>query len=376
MRRQIPTLRGLAILAVVCNHTAGVGLVALIWWGHRYGLAGDPPYLEQIGSLPYYGLIVIQQLSNFSVPAFLFISGFFIAYAARGSGPTLSWKIVRARITNLLWPYVVWSLANYALSLLLGEGYPLTEFLRRLAIGNVSMAYFFVPLLCQFYLLSPIVARLAKTRSCLLLAVSALIQWTVTGLRYLQVSPVALPDVVRATDAAGPWIFASWTFARWAFYFPFGAVCGFHSKRINLWLGRFKWVLLVAMVVLGAVSVLESEALYQATEDYGWARGNLKFSSFLYVMSTILFLLALTRGTIPFTRAIERMGTKSYGIYLLHPLVLGLVPKVIYHIAPWLLASQILLQPVVVTSAVAIPLLFMASVPKSPAKRFYSYLFG
>ena len=78
MRRQIPILRGLAILAVVYNHATGWGYTAMFWWADRYRQVGSLPNYDQMGSLPYYVLAVIQQLAQFSVPAFLFISGFFI----------------------------------------------------------------------------------------------------------------------------------------------------------------------------------------------------------------------------------------------------------------------------------------------------------
>jgi peptidoglycan/LPS O-acetylase OafA/YrhL len=90
----------------------------------------------------------------------------------------------------------------------------------------------------------------------------------------------------------------------------------------------------------------------------------------------ILLFLAFDQISLPFTRAIDWIGTRSYGIYLLHPKVTELAARVIYHIAPWLLAHQVLYQPVLVASGLGIPLLFMTGVAKSPARKFYRYLFG
>ena len=370
MRRQIPLLRGLAILAVVCNHAAGWGYNAMFWWTHRYRRVDSLPNYDQLGSLSYYGLLIVQQLALFSVPAFLFISGFFIAYAARGDPPTLSWKVVRARITNLLWPYLVWSLVIFIGDGLQGKWYSLAEYVRRLAVGDATGAYFFVPLLSQFYLLSPLIARFGKRGEDLLIAVSALIQLVAIGLIYLSLFGVALSNALYDTGAIG------WVFAWHAVYFPLGAVCGFHYSRLKPWLARAKWGLLVATVVLGALSVFESEMLYRVTLNYAWAYGGLKFSSGLYAVAFILFFLALDRISIPLTRTVSWVGARSYGIYLLHPMVLTLVSKVIYHVAPWMLAHQVLYQPMLVVSAVGIPLIFMIGVAKSRAKKFYPYLFG
>ncbi|MDY7076762.1 MAG: acyltransferase [Chloroflexota bacterium] len=366
--RRLPILRGVAILAVVCHHAAGWGFTALIWAGWNQG--SNPAYSDLIGTPAYYALVVIQQLALFSVPAFLFIAGFFIAYAARGNPPSLGWKVVRARITNLLWPYIVWSVVIYASYLLQGADYSLLEFLQRLITGNVIGAYFFVPLLCQFYLLSPLIVRLAKHRGSLLLITSALIQLTMIGLWYLHLFGVPLPEPLQAISRAGTW-FSGW----WAFYFPFGIVCGFHIRRFQMGVARFKRVLLIGVVLLGVLSILEFETLYRFSQSE-WLRSPMKFSTWLYAAAFILFFIALDRRSIPFIRTFNQIGTRSYGIYLLHPKAMELLAKTMYHVTPWFLPHQILFQPVLVGLSLGLPLLLMAVVAKSPAKRYYSYLFG
>ena len=228
-------------------------------------------------------------------------------------------------------------------------------------------AYFYVPLLCQFYLLSPVIVRLAESRVGLLLTIFTLIQLSLTSLSYLRLFGVDLPDVFETSG---------WVFVHWAFFFPFGVVCGFHQKLVHQWLARFKWGLVVAVVVLGVLSVVESEMLYTLTQNYSWARGHHKFSIFLYGLAFILFFLSLDTRSLPLSRAIERLGSRSYGIYLLHLPVQDVVARVTYHVAPLLLANQVLYQLLLVASSIGIPVLFMAGVMKSPAKRLYHHLFG
>lgn len=383
MRKLIPFLRGLAILAVVANHSAGTGLGALFFWAHSHR-NGNPPYLGEYSTLPYYGLSVIRQLTLFSVPAFLFISGYFIAYAARGKQATLSWKVVRTRIASLLWPYLIWSVIAYTLqllqsALLKGSGsYSLGEFLLRLATGRVVEAYFFVPLLVQFYVLAPIIARFAKQRSGMLLVIALALQLSISGAWYLHMLGVILPRGVRfvlESDTA--------LFVRWAVFFPLGTVCGFQAGRIGRWLSRYKWFLLVTAIAFGVLSVLETLALNHLQTDIlhrslrvYLATHELKLSTMAYAVVTIFAILAFGRKAVRFADLVERIGSRSYGIYLVHPIVIQIIATFLYFTTPWLASQQWLLQPILFLSTVGLPILLMTVVARSPGKKFYRYAFS
>jgi peptidoglycan/LPS O-acetylase OafA/YrhL len=366
MTKQLPLLRGIAILAVVCNHAAGRGYTAMFWWVHRYRDVAAPNF-DQVGSLPYYGLVVMQQLALFSVPAFLFISGFFIAYAARGSRPTLSWKVVRARVANLLWPYLVWSLVIFVGDALEGKTYAWGRYLGGIVLGRAVGAYFFIPLIIQFYLLSPILVPLAKHRSRILLISLALVQLLVIGLLYYHKFGGQLPSLPDNWPWAPVW---------WAFYFPLGVVCGFYRTRLKQWLARAKWVLLIAVAAFGILSIFEAEWLYFATGDFDWSHASFKLSSCLYAVAFILSFLAWDTRSVPFARFLNQLGGMSYGIYLLHPKSMEIVARVVYHVAPWLLSQQVLLQPIFIVVSVGVPVLLMGLLARSRFKVSYRYLFG
>jgi hypothetical protein len=50
--------------------------------------------------------------------------------------------------------------------------------------------------------------------------------------------------------------------------------------------------------------------------------------------------------------------------------------RAIYHFLPALLGYQIVFQPILYAAGLGIPLLLMALVRHSPARRFYAYQFG
>jgi peptidoglycan/LPS O-acetylase OafA/YrhL len=80
--------------------------------------------------------------------------------------------------------------------------------------------------------------------------------------------------------------------------------------------------------------------------------------------------------SIPFSRALYHLGTRSYGIYLIHYLLMTLVAKVIYRFVPWLLGQQLLYQPILLVVGFGGVLLLMATVSRSPMRRYYRFLFG
>jgi membrane-bound acyltransferase YfiQ involved in biofilm formation len=338
----------------------------MFWWAHRYRDVPSPTF-DQVGSLPYYGLVAMQQLALFSVPAFLFISGFFVAYAARGSQGTLSWKIVQTRVLALLWPYLLWSGVVFLTDALMGEIRAPVGYVTGILLGNAVGAYFFIPLIIQFYLMSPLLAPLAKRKGPGLLIGSALVQLLFIALVYQRYFGGRLPSF------PDNW---PWAFMWWAFYFPLGIVCGFHSKAITDQLRRFRWLLLVVTIGLAVLSVVEAEWLYVATGEFGWPHATFKISSCLYAVAFILAFLAFDTGALPAGRALDQIGGMSYGIYLLHPKTMELAARATYHVAPWLLSQQLLLQPLLIVLSAGLPIVLMRLTARSPMRRSYRYLFG
>ena len=132
MTKRLLLLNGLAIMAVVCNHASHWGFISLSWCLGQTVAAGDN---TQIGALTYYGLVAIGKLAVFSVPAFLVVSGFFVAYAARGSQSALGWKMVTTRVTSLAVHYIIWSVVIFVTDAFQGIRLPPDKYLLRLAYG-------------------------------------------------------------------------------------------------------------------------------------------------------------------------------------------------------------------------------------------------
>ena len=74
MNRQFAALSGVAMLLIVLNHTIEMGTKVPLSYG-----------FPAVAGPLRVALSVLQGLGVFAVPTFLFISGAFIAYAARAS---------------------------------------------------------------------------------------------------------------------------------------------------------------------------------------------------------------------------------------------------------------------------------------------------
>jgi surface polysaccharide O-acyltransferase-like enzyme len=119
MVKRLLILNGVAIVAAVLYHTTGWGFTALFWWTDRY-LPVPVPNFEQLGGTVYYVLRFLEQLVIFAIPAFLFVSGYFVAVAAGRTQKTVNWKLIRSRIINLAIPFVLWSVLILAAKILEG----------------------------------------------------------------------------------------------------------------------------------------------------------------------------------------------------------------------------------------------------------------
>ncbi len=370
MIRRLLLLNGFAVLGAVLNHASGWGFTALFWWTDQY-LGGTVPNYSRMGSAGYYGLRIIEQVIMFSIPAFLFVSGFFMAFATGRQRENVSWSVVGNRIKNLVIPYLLWSAAIFVLHALQDGFRPPLVYVENLLFGRTAAPYYYVPLITQFFVLSPLVfVPLAKKRWKLLLVVSGMVQLIVHLAQYPLILGWDMPlasQIVRFSPG--------WFVPQTVFWFSFGVVAGFHLPIFKEWLARWKWVLLGGTAVFWVLASVEWELLFQWS-GAEWLPPNTTLLDSLYAGCFILSFMAFEKAPIPFAKQWGDLGTKSFGIYLIHAPVLEIVSRGIYHVAPDLLPYQILFIPILVFSGLAIPLLFMAVVNRTSIRPYYQYIFG
>ena len=369
MIRRLLLLNGLAVVAAVVQHASGWGFTSLFWWTDRYaGVA--PPDFTQVGSATYYALRIAEQLTVFAPPAFLFVSGVFVAFAAGRDGTAFGWDKAAGRVRMLVIPYVAWSLALFALRAADGVVDEPRGYVTRLLLGGAAEPYYYVPLVVQVYLLAPLLTPLLKKHWKPVLIFAAAVQLGAQAARY--------PVILGWEMPAATWVVEhtpGWFMPLTAFWFVFGVAAGFHWSALTQWLSRWRPVLPWAALGLALLGVREWELLLRGSGNE-WVAPWPTVVDSLYSSALILTFLSFAGARLPAWDQLDRLGEQSFGIYLLHAPVLELLARTSYHAAPSLLGHQWLFQAILVAGGLGLPLLLMAIVNRSSIRPVYNYVFG
>ena len=359
MTKRLLQLNGLAILAIVIHHAAAYTLQAMFLLTDRY-LPVEVPNFDQMGSPTYYLLIGTRLLLIWAVPAFMFISGYYAGFMAKGQ-QSMKWNAMLPRVKILLYPFLVWTIIRFTL-------------LRRFpaSIDEVLDPYHFVPVLIQFYLLVPWITPLAKKNWRLLLGIFLVIHFAGLGLRYLSNLGVVVPGQELIFTLTPRWFFLSGQ----PFWFPFGLVFGIHFYNRQQQLVKLKWYFLTSVVFLGALVVGEYVLIdwINGSEWLGPVFSGL--AAIPFTLAVILCFLSFSDKVMPLSSELAYIGSRSLGIYMANIPSVYVVGVLMYHLTPWLLGYHIIYMVILIIAGLGGPLLLMNVIRRSPARTRYRYLFG
>ena len=170
-------------------------------------------------------------------------------------------------------------------------------------------------------------------------------------------------------------LFPKWFFPVRIFWFTLGIVFGFHIKLFKDKLVRIKWILLAVTLALIPIGMIEWE-IYFRLSGLEWLDHRETILDSIYALTFIFSILAFQDALFPLSDTVNNLGVKSYGIYLTHSIFMIYASRIIFHVAPTILAYQIIFQPLIIMIGLGIPLLLMAAVNRSPLKGMYTYIFG
>lgn len=373
--RRLLLANGLGILAVVAHHAAAWALLAMFWWADSFSTVAALPDLSRVGSLPYYVLLAVNVLTRFSVPTFVFVSGFFTAYALTRTGTLRQgWQVIFSRLVWLLVPYVIWSLAIFVVRWVesceeVCHAESLIAYARKLLLGDATGAYYYVFVLTVLMLSAPLLALAARVRWRQLLVISWLILFAVRSLPYLGL----LSGTSLLSDTPAPLVHISVLM----FYFALGLVYRTQMEELKPWLGRIRPYLPLLIVAFGLLSLIDSE-WFSRLNTSALSPDHAHSSLFAegYSLAIILVFASSERIPIPGTRALMALGGAVYGVYLLHPLLPEYLARAVHRFMPRFLAYPIAFQLFLTAGCIILPFAFMTAVKHSPFRGYYRYLFG
>jgi probable poly-beta-1,6-N-acetyl-D-glucosamine export protein len=278
-------------------------------------------------------LISIDTLQLFCVPAFLLISGFFLANKLDNqNNPTL---ILKKRLSKIIPPYLFWSVAFYILNNLGNlKKIDLVGLVGDVLTGSVMPPYYFIVAIVQCYLLWWLIVKLRFLEPRKILAFGFTIQIAFTIVFYLEalkyIPSIPIPLMER-------WIFS------WILPFSAGLAIGSSYDQIQEYLQRQRMPILVATILFYLASIWEYYLLSEVNSDTWFARSFFKLSTQGYAILFVLSILAFSQKIgLPnkVSGLIKILAAYSFPIYLLDSMVVRYVflasYKVVYSAAPLL----------------------------------------
>lgn len=272
------------------------------------------PQTFPAGSLKWYVDVISSQLIVFPVAIFFAIAGFFSLGRSSGSRFEHVMDYYKRRSARILPPYLIWTgviiLLEHRSHLL-----SMKELSKDLLLGTGIGIGYFVIVLVQFVLVTPVLAKLNDRRLHIIL-MTALFG---CGLLVTYVARVGYPHSELAQFP-----FYCLSFVVWYPFYHFGLFAAKFEIAEKNGLRRSRtWVFLLYVFFLAA-SV--AEGIYLCRRSYySLGVSQLKATSLLASSALFVLLLAyhrVTPGAISTNRTIQLLGKSSYMIYLMHLLVL------------------------------------------------------
>jgi surface polysaccharide O-acyltransferase-like enzyme len=298
-------LRAIAISGVVFIHASSASFI-----GEKFSVNYD------------FG-IILRQIANFSVPLFLFISGFFM------SGKLITTRteylgFIQKQIPRVLLPFIVWSCI-----------YSFFAFIKHTDIKTIiiefitfqaSVPFYFILLIIQYYLLQPFILRLATKKRFVVLSL------------IISLSFCSVFELLRIKyNINFPIIIYAGIFPTWLIFPVLGAYVSKHQMKIST------TVLLIGTIVFLLLSILHSFYSIFYFDNPTEAVMAVKVSSFMYSLFMCLFLFKVKEKlNVNTDNILCKIGLLSFGVYFSHMLFLTVIRMVTNKFLPNDLTSNVL----------------------------------
>lgn len=326
-------LRAIAIIGIIAAHAAGIG------------------YQFTTSNINFWGTVIWREITNFSVPLFIALSGFFLA-KKNVETPKEYRAFINKQLLRVLIPFISWSVIYTIISYIYDT--PIKTLLLRFFTFQATGAFYFIILIIQLYLLLPILKKVATKKGIIICTLISLLMCSIFSyLRYFKsINP---PPII----IGGP-------FTTWIMFFVIGIYCGKTTINIS------NITLILSAILFLILSIFETYFIFSKTNDIYNAVTGVKISCFLYATSIILLLFKNANNKN--YKILPYIGQVSFGIYLSHIIFLTFVSGILNKIAPILNSYGLVKQLLLITFTTLSCLIFASIVRKINRKFATKYL--
>lgn len=290
-------VRGICILAVIMIHCPS---------GNEYG----------VGTFEFTASIALRQIINWPVAIFIFMAGYFTnvkRYEKHAS------KYILTRGGVLLVPFCLWSTfytaISFAQKVRTGENIEWLNIICRFVVGKAATPLYYIVVLLQLTILTPLLIRAIKKRSFL-----NKVLWLITPTYLIYIYAY---NFLRGSEPR----FYGTLFPAWFVFYYLGLSIKIHGLNYaGEVFGKIRYIVLSV-----AFSFVEAGMLIAMGCDSSFACSQIKVSSFLYAFCLCLWFCKLSRkeckeGTI--RKVLHHVGDRSYGVFYVHCFILMILTRV------------------------------------------------
>ncbi len=262
--------------------------------------------------LTFKVVFVAQKLSSFVVQGFLMLSG--VKLFLNKSGKINYGKYYFGRFTRIIIPYIIWVFIYYCYfcSKDFFE-FSVRDFIGYLLRGDLSAHFYFIIILVQFDILTPLWRLLYRKGSPAVHLMFALIV-TVISSQYLM-------PILTTLFPSAPAIDFTNCFLRYQIYWTAGCLIGKNYEQFRSYLKNNILPICIGFILCAALN----GALAIATVRHipVW----MEFVHIMYCISALLFFYMISQlfAGNSILKPLSLVDRASYSVYLLHCLVLVIV---------------------------------------------------
>lgn len=261
-------------------------------------------YRTNVNSNTYKGFLIINQLSRFSVPAFIILSGMgLINTYKKDKG---YFKFLSHRLYKTVPRYLVWCVIYIVF---VTKAFNIYKSGNDIIFGNVYYHLYFVPIIVEFYLFFPFIYKFIGSKW------SLLVTFVITTGILVATHYFTLPGILVR-------FFERKNMLNWIFYFSLGAFIGKNMDYIKEKAVKYRILVFITFIAVTFGLIYESMVTTKFVSDIDYVATFLRPSVLIYSTIFTFFIFSINWKEDLLMKSIQYISKSSYGVYLSHAFIL------------------------------------------------------